>query len=46
MVDSSGSVGDVDWIVALQFVGDVISAFEIGPGQTKVAIPLQGFCHT
>ena len=37
-MDSSGSIGDIDWVVAKQFVSDVTSTFPvIGPAGTLVS---------
>ena len=38
IVDSSGSIGRRNWIKMLQFLKDMVKAFNVGPDKTHVAV--------
>ena len=38
IVDSSGSIGRRNWIKMLQFLKDMVKAFNVGPDKTHIAV--------
>ena len=38
IVDSSGSIGRRNWLKMLQFLKDMVKAFNVGPDKTHVAV--------
>jgi len=38
LVDSSGSIGRRNWVKMLQFLKDMVKAFNVGPDKTHIAI--------
>ena len=38
IVDSSGSIGRRNWVKMLQFVKDMVKAFNVGPQKTHIAV--------
>jgi len=37
-VDSSGSIGRRNWVKMLQFLKDMVKAFNVGPDKTHIAV--------
>ena len=38
IVDSSGSIGRRNWVTMLQFLKDMVEAFDVGPQKTHIAV--------
>ncbi|KAJ7381074.1 structural constituent of cuticle [Desmophyllum pertusum] len=38
IVDSSGSIGRRNWVKMLQFLKDMVKAFNVGPDKTHIAV--------
>ena len=38
IVDSSGSIGRRNWLKMLQFLKDMVKAFNVGPDKTHIAV--------
>jgi len=38
LVDSSGSIGRRNWVKMLQFLKDMVKAFNVGPDKTHIAV--------
>ena len=38
IVDSSGSIGRRNWIKMLEFLKDMVNAFNVGPDKTHIAV--------